>query len=460
MDCLLLHVPRIRDDKGPGIFIMPSGVFSLADAVEKRGYGVRIVHLGLKQLGGKGFDLDGAVRSQGDLVVGMTLHWHFQAPGVLATARRLKEINPSLHIVLGGLAASCFSEELLEMAPYVDSLVRGSGEEPLAALCDVVVGGKGRLEEVPNLWWRGPDGGIRRNPMSYVCSEENTRELSHARFDLLVDSDVYLTRNLKFDRVFDLNHCFYFTPGGGCPVNCSFCGGGRDAQMASFGRSGFYRFDLEKALGDVARAVSYGATTLRMCFDPSPRREWYLELFRGFRERNWKLRMVFECWSLPDASFLDDFARTFTRDSVLILSPDCGSESVRRRNRGFAFSNAELLETATAVLNRGLRVDTYFSFGLPGETLEDLNITADLIRRLNAMGATTSANPMYLDPCSPYHLRPEDWGITLRLRTLSDFIRAHASEMGAIGYRTAELSEEEIAAGCRRLADLAQGKTL
>ena len=52
----------------------------------------------------------------------------------LCLARRIKEIKPHIHLVLGGTSSHVAGATLLDVYPFVDAVVRGEGEERLVAL--------------------------------------------------------------------------------------------------------------------------------------------------------------------------------------------------------------------------------------------------------------------------------------------------------------------------------------
>ena len=438
------------------IYVMPSGLFALADVLDRHDIGARIVHLGLMALHDLGFDLVRLMESEQPRVVGLSLHWHFQLHDVLEAVRVVKTAAPGCAVVLGGFTASAFHEELLAGHPLVDFVVRGDGEEPLLALCRLVCRGEGSVEAIPNLVWRGGEGEIHCNPVSFSLNAENTSAASHARLDLLSRPDLYLEKPLYFDDALGLERCFFYPFGAGCSVSCSFCGGGARAHHELFGRRGYFFFAQAKVLRDLGELASHDVRTLRASFDPDPGGDYSVRLFREIGKQGLSFRMVFECWDLPTPAFVEAFAETFTEDSCILLSPDCGSEAVRKRNKGFFFSNADLLETVELAASRSVDVVAYFSYGLPFETRDDLETTAKLIAEVQARGARCATDPMFLDPFSPLFSNPERFGVTLGMRTLADFVDAHRDAVRPpIGYRSESLSEAEILEGCRYLKEIA-----
>ena len=451
MDCLLLHVPVTRGWGLRRIYVMPSGLFSLADALDRNDVGARIVHLGMMTLHDPRFDLTRLIEAERPRVVGLSLHWHFQLHDVLDAVRVVKTVAPDCAVVLGGFTASGFHEELMAEHPLVDYVIRGDGEEPLLALCRLLVHEEGSKEQIPNLVWRDASGTVRCNPLTFCSSAKHSAAGSHARIDLLKRPDLYLSRPLYFDDALGLERCFFYPFGAGCSVACSFCGGGARAHSEIFGRRGYYFFDHEKVLRDLEDLAAHDVRTLRASFDPEPRGDYYPRLFAEIRRRGLSFRMVFECWDLPTPAFVEAFAETFTEDSLILLSPDCGSEEVRRRNKGFYFSNAELLESLELAARRSVQVVAYFSYGLPFETGADLETTAGLIAEVQARGARCAT-----DPISPLFREPKRFGVTLAMETLEDFVTTHRDAVRPrIGYRTEALGEDEILEGCRYLSALA-----
>ena len=175
------------------------------------------------------------------------------------------------------------------------------------------------------------------------------------------------------------------------------------------------------ALRDLADFERWGAATVHVCFDPSPADGWYLELFRGVREAGLRLGMIFECWELPREEFVAEFSASFLPGSRLILSPESGSERVRRLNKSRWYSDAALKRSLETMRRSGVKAEVYFGVGLPGETPEDLLATARLAAELSRRYGCDVA----------------------------DFVAQDGP--GDLGYRTEHLAEEDIS---RRAAQL------
>ena len=456
MECLFVHAPKFNNyyrPLGAYTFInyMPMGVLALADLLRREGYEAEVLHLGVEWIEDKGFSLLDYIRRTQPRIVAFPLHWHPQTYDVMEQARQVKESFPNIFILLGGLTASYYHREILEGFPWVDAVIRGEGEIPLLRLVEAVRS-SGALDQVPNLTWRRGEA-VRENPLTYCASQEIVDGLCFTNFALLKNHRTYIDwvlmpffvkgfskeRNRLFfslkTRMFDL------MIGRGCPVNCTWCGGGRDAQRLIAGRRQVIFRNSERVLDSIREALGWGYETMHVCFDPYPQQpDYYLKLFARIREEKLPVEFFFESYGLPTRELVDAFARTFGPQSLLALSPESGVEEVRRRNKGYAYTNQELWDCLEYIREKGVNVDLFFGLGLPFERAEDLEETARLITRIkkhfpNVQGIRTFTIEM--EPGAPWQRHPEKFGIETNQLTFSDFYAYHKDEaegFSAFGY--------------------------
>ena len=83
------------------------------------------------------------------------LHWAEHALGVLDAAARVRAAWSGARIVVGGLTATRFAAELLQISPEVDGVVVGDAEGPIAALASAIEEGCPWPPATPNLRTRG-----------------------------------------------------------------------------------------------------------------------------------------------------------------------------------------------------------------------------------------------------------------------------------------------------------------
>lgn len=459
LDALFLHVPRF-DGERREVMVLPLGLPALVNRLDDDERSAGIVHLGIERDLDPAFSLRRLLHTFQPRLVLLSLHWNQQTRPLLDVARRVREWRPDATIVLGGLTASVFHRELVASLPFVDAVVRGDGEGPLLALVRAVLDGRGTLADVPNLTWRDAAGGVRENPHAWTLDAATAAALRHGSLALLRHRDVYLERALYADFSEGADgsrhrRAVFLNAGRGCPRSCATCGGAAESQRLTCARDGVVLYPVDKLVRDVQDAVGEGAGVLRTCFDPPGSRPHSAAWFAALRAQGLPLRLLYDFWYLPSRNFLAELARTFEAGSVAVFSPECGSEAVRFRVRGFPFTNRRLLRAIRETEDAGLTAHCFFSAGLPTESPADVDETARLIERIRReTAAAVSVAPMFVDPASPLSLDPARWGVRLVRRTLRDFYEERGLP-GGPGYETAHFDERGILAAVDRLLGVA-----
>jgi len=434
------------------------GLFALADLLNREGFPTTLIHTEVEETTGDSLPELLAVKP---LIAGISCHWVSQAVTSLKTAELVKSVDRETFVVLGGFTASFFARDILEACPSVDAVVRGDGEAPLLALAKALSEPPGRmpsLAEVPNLAWRR-NGEIVCNPCSYVADTDDLDALEFGNLNLMRHLPVYqeLSGLLPLAGADSgLTRVFYLCVGRGCPASCVFCGGGRGAQLAINNRRRIAWRSPSRTLETIRMAAAQGYRTIYVSFDPDPSRRYYSDLFQRIRSEGLPLNMVFGCWSLPGRDFIDDFRRTFPH-GVFEISPETGSERVRRENKDFAFTNEELEQAVRYIGDCGLRCHLYFSYFHMNETADDIQSTRryywDLLHRF---GRFTKAYYLALstDPCSPIYLTPEEHRVSLGVTSFSDYLElVGRGSMGNFrAHRPVTVSPEEAAGAEDRIS--------
>jgi radical SAM superfamily enzyme YgiQ (UPF0313 family) len=445
MKILLVHVPKLEDFYLPfgrymNVNYLPMGMLGLAAHLQRSGHPAEVVHAGVERLLAPDWTVADEVARTEARAVGLSLHWHYQAYDVSRAVERIKAARPDLFVFLGGLTASYFGRAVLETFPAADAVIKGEGHEPTRLLLDALESG-GSLDAVPNLI-RREGRGIVENRVQLHPPEFFT-DLPFADLTLLRHHTEYvrqfgfpLAYSLELTReenraLMTMGRTFFpLFVGSGCRVSCSVCGGNARALAQAGGCNRILWRPQSAVMADIRRAMSAGYRTMALCFDPVPESTaYYVELFRTLREERLDVDFYFECWALPEPDFVTAFAATFKPPhSYLALSPDSGSDAIRRRNKGYFYTNDDLLRTADLLARHGVQMDVFFSLGFPGETVALALETRELMRRLSARYANIRRLMVWavqLEPGSPMFERPEAHGVIAHRRRLADFVAAH-----------------------------------
>lgn len=145
----------------------------------------------------------------------------------IAAAHLVKEIEPSIQVIVGGIQASLSPENrrLLEAVPPIDILVRGEGEHTLCELMaryDLNTRTFSGLKDVAGILYRDDAGGICETPPRPFIA--NLDELPLPAYHLL-------DLNRTYSNPFYARHryrakgvrCMPIHTSRGCPYSCNFC---------------------------------------------------------------------------------------------------------------------------------------------------------------------------------------------------------------------------------------------
>jgi radical SAM superfamily enzyme YgiQ (UPF0313 family) len=229
-----------------------------------------------------------------------------------------------------------------------------------------------------------------------------------------------------------------------CLVSCSYCGGSRLSQKIICGRNNISIRSIEKVIDSIKQAQEYGFEEIYLSYLPFDNRpDYFQRLFEAIKKEKLKMNYFLECWTLPPVDLIRAFKDIGNNDSKLYigLSPETGSEKLRRFNKGFYYSNDELVEILNIIDSLNIPVILYFSLGLSGESIEDINMTLlfkDYLRRKfkNILSIST-VNPV-MEPASAMYLNPDKYQVIKTKDSFKDFV-VSSKDSNRSGFLTAKL---------------------
>ena len=128
-------------------------------------------------------------------------------PQTLALARRCRELDPAVRIVLGGPQATVVDVQTMERFPWIDAIVRNEADTSFGEALGRWAAG-GDVEGVAGVTWRHPDGSVVRNVAGPLLHDLDG--LPYPAFDLYPLDEVQVA-------------LAPVEAGRGCPYACSFC---------------------------------------------------------------------------------------------------------------------------------------------------------------------------------------------------------------------------------------------
>jgi len=262
-------------------------------------------------------------------------------------AHAVKQADPSVKVVIGGVHVSFTARETLIECPWIDIVVRGEGERALLSIAE----GK-PLSEIRGISYR-ENGEIIDNPEgSFLLPEE----IPIPAYDML-DMKKYSYVVLMCTR--------------GCPYNCTFC-------------------ELPQVHGRNMRCRSYERVSeeLELALSLNPNLEIrYEDEFMGlFPERTKQILETvkskrvgqFRAATRPDG--LTDEILVKLKEAGctnLYIGMESGSDEVLKFNKR-AVTVSNILEIAEMFNKNEMLFHAGFILGLPGETKQTLEQTLDI----------------------------------------------------------------------------------
>ncbi|MDD1768147.1 MAG: TIGR04190 family B12-binding domain/radical SAM domain protein [Methanomassiliicoccales archaeon] len=465
-DLILIHAPSVYDFRRESIFfgpvsdlvpstpvfeMYPFGFTTMATQLHQDGFRVRIVNLASLMLNNRNLDVEALLKRLDSSVFGLDLHWLPHAQGSLEIARLLKSMHPDSKILMGGLSASYFHEELVTY-PQVDLVLRGdSTEVPLSSLMGALETGDD-LGRIPNLTWK--DRGTRKaNPLSFVPENLDYLDIDYGWMirSVIRHRDLEGFKPFKdWDR-YPLTAVFSVR---GCGMNCVVCGGSCSALRGFLSRERPAFRSPERLAEDIRNIQSYlDAPTFVVGDLRQGGKDYASKFFAEAKRLRIRNHVVLEIFTPAEEEFYKSASGSLERFSIQ-FSPDSHEESVRGA-LGRAFDTESMERTVRHALGNGCeRFDMFFMIGLPKQTRESALASADYTRSLLSKVGNDSRLAVFMSPLAPFidpgsrvFENPGEFGYRLFARTLEEHrVRLlNPSWKYVLSYDTAWMTRDEIA---------------
>ena len=467
IDLILLHPPTLYDFRNrPGIHgpisdvvpstpifeMYPIGFASLSEYLERHGLKVRIINVAMKMLKDEKFDVERLIRKNKPVAFGIDLHWMAHVQGALALAELIKRFHPDTPVILGGLSATYYHEEILRQYPFIDFVMRGdSTEKPLLHLIQAIKAGDD-FKNIPNLTYRDGKKGIRVNPLTHVPEnlDEITIDYRHIMKKVVRYADP--TGYQPFIDWYTYPVTAVFTCRG-CLYSCKTCGGSAQTFRTMANRKKpAYRNPklLAQDIFNISDHLHAPVMIIGDIFQPGE--EYGFAFLREMKQRPITNHIAFEFFTPPSRTRLERIAEAVANFNIEI-SPESHDEEVRKAF-GRPYNNESLEKMLEDAMDLGSkRIDLFFMTGLPKQsyqsvldTVEYCRILLDRFRSYNKLFPFISPLAPFLDPGSLVFETPEKYGYRLIHRTVEEHRQAllAPSWKYILNYETEWMNRDEI----------------
>ncbi len=288
---------------------------------------------------------------------------------LLRIAQRIKTANSEIIIVMAGPHSSLTANATMKAMEFVDYVATGEGENTVVPFfTSILKENLAGIEKIPGLYYR-ECGEIKFNDLQIELCDLNTLPHWDDRLYTITETGLDSGR--------------YFMPidaGRGCPFSCTFC------CSSLFWKRNYRLKTADRIVEDIKyHNEKYGIKSFWFAHDAfTVNKKLVMEICDRIIEQ--KLDIRWKCTSRINC--LDEELILKMKESGLVsieLGIETGSPRMQKiTNKKLDLVNAE--KTIKFMLKNKIDVITYFMYGFPEETEDDLNQTLELFFRFIDMG--------------------------------------------------------------------------
>lgn len=283
-------------------------------------------------------------------------------PFSIMALKGIKELYPSKTIILGGVGPKSVERKILERFPWIDVIAVGEGEISAPILVNALKQDKD-LHSVPGILYRH-NGEILENPRP-----PRIKDLDSINFPAFhhIDLNKYAGYGIITSR--------------GCPYGCTFCSVAPIWDRKSYSRS------AENIINEMKYVNEKSGADLFLFQD-----EFFVsskERVIEFAEKLKESRLDVQWKTFGRVDLTDDETMEAMVDSGCIeirYGIESGSERILELTKK-GFAPVEATEIISKAVRYFPRVDTFFVWGFPFETMEDLYQSVFQMINFRTMGA-------------------------------------------------------------------------
>lgn len=399
---LLINPPRQKNGNSS---LFNNALLWIASYLENNGVSTEVIFLA------KNFDqtLFTEIEKHNPKYIGISLKWWDTIYGAEYLAKLIKTNYPEIFLFCGGQTATYYSQKILENTCF-DAVIEGDGELPVLNLikgtnfCNCKI-----IDDEKN---------IISYEKSYI--QDNTKISS-------------LTLSPQTAQKFNYwkNASNYIWTGKGCAMTCFYCGGGRDGQKNTFGRTGYIYRSIDSVINDIEIITQYKKTnTFMLDYDPLAKGKevFYKALFNSLPKKKYNCEFYF--WTLPSEDFIDLISETFDK-LVFGIDLQVFSEPLRKKLsklnfiKPLFFTNDYLLEFLDfCQAKKNIKISISGLLGVPFETKQDIQEIYSFSDRLYTRYENifdVSFSPITLEPASALLNNPSKYNYQALRSSFQDF---------------------------------------
>jgi magnesium-protoporphyrin IX monomethyl ester (oxidative) cyclase len=307
--------------------------------------------------------------------VGISCHYSFASREAYVLARTIKDVDPGIVVVMGGLFVSIFHEKALIECESVDYGLMGEAEVSFADLLSRVVAGIG-LETVDGLIYRRDGSFVKNKKRSFI---EDLDSIPFPARELL-DMTPYMHGSM-IKRLYGLGGkpAMSILTSRSCPNRCSYCNMWLVHGSRWRGRS------ADNIISEIDEIVNrYKAEHLFIVDDNFTFKPDRTKIIcERIIQKDYRIR-----WNTPNGISVkrvdDEMAALMKRAGCanVCVAIESGSEYIRNVVMNKKISNDEIEHAVSCFSRAGIPVVGFVLIGMPGEDAGRFDETMKFVRKL------------------------------------------------------------------------------
>jgi len=310
-------------------------------------------------------------------MVGVGCLFSMSFTGLKIISEKIKGRFPNIPIVIGGIHPTTFPAEILEKYDFIDYVIIGEGENAMVELVENM-DKKGNISKMDGIAFR-KDEKVQLNPKKIF--QQDINEWPFVDYDLLKmddykrdTSDWYSPNNIP------INQPYSMLTSRSCPNQCTFC-----CTHLVHGKRIRFRTP-ENVLEEMEQAYYKNNVRYFTFIDDNLtfNRARTVEIFKGIIDR--KMKIQFDTAGGIAIKSLNQEVVDIMVEAGMVkvnLAIESGSEFIRNKIMKKKLKTEKIYEISEACAkHKKLFITGYFVLGYPEETLETIEETFNLIKKV------------------------------------------------------------------------------
>jgi radical SAM superfamily enzyme YgiQ (UPF0313 family) len=336
------------------------GVLALATFLENLGYKSDVIIASLEE------DPMARLKELNPAIVGISV-LSTEHRWLMKFSAQIRAALPETLILVGGIHAQLYAQEILTDVPDVDIVCNSEGEGVMPFIFDEMAKKPSERDwaRVVGISYRLPDGTIQHNERANLTE---------------FDDNIVEDRKMYFDRYPQLtkDEVYQFFSARGCAYNCSFCYV-PNLKKAFKNKGKFMRSKpVDTFIAEIVRQKEQHNIKSIFFYDDffTYNMKWMQEFLPKYKE---KVGIPFMCTTIADL-MPDKMAQMLAEAGCQTVSfgIESGSYRIRRDILEKDITDEDIIRCGKTIRKYGIQVQTSNMFCLPGETLEDAFKTIEI----------------------------------------------------------------------------------